>query len=155
MPIYGLSIMQPAAAFTMAILLFVYARTSIRAAKSNAQRHRDADTGGEGLSLLAEHRRRYGTAEKVEGTGGGIVRELGREVLRSGGSLMNSNDNNGNSSNGNSSNNNDNDSNKVVGGKGKGKEKGMGGKAKSESESEERLKAWMKQSRRGEGGGGG
>ena len=67
----------------MAILLFVYARTSIRAAKANAQRHRDADTGGEGLSLLAEHRRRHGRAEKVEGTGGGIVKELGREVLKS------------------------------------------------------------------------
>lgn len=65
----------------MACLLFVYARTSIRAAKANAQRHRDADTGGEGLSLLAEHRRRHGKAERVEGTGGGVVAELGREVL--------------------------------------------------------------------------
>ncbi|PIA93849.1 hypothetical protein CB0940_04810 [Cercospora beticola] len=75
------TIVAPAAAFTMACLLFVYARTSIRAAKANAQRHRDADTGGEGLSLLAEHRRRHGKAERVEGTGGGVVAELGREVL--------------------------------------------------------------------------
>ncbi|KAM3420449.1 hypothetical protein BST61_g3719 [Cercospora zeina] len=75
------TIVAPAAAFTMACLLFVYAKTSIRAAKANAQRHRDADTGGEGLSLLAEHRRRHGKAESVEGTGGGVVAELGREVL--------------------------------------------------------------------------
>ncbi|KAI5359842.1 hypothetical protein Slin14017_G094030 [Septoria linicola] len=75
------TIVAPAAAFTMACLLFVYARTSIRAAKANAQKHRDADTGGEGLSLLAEHRRRHGKAGKVEGTGGGIVAELGREVM--------------------------------------------------------------------------
>ncbi|EME44382.1 hypothetical protein DOTSEDRAFT_98148, partial [Dothistroma septosporum NZE10] len=56
----------PAAAFTMACILFVYARTSIRAAKANAQRHRDADTGGEGLSLLNEHRRRHGQAPRLE-----------------------------------------------------------------------------------------
>jgi hypothetical protein len=71
----------PAAAFTMAILLFVYTRTSIRAAKANAQRHRDADTGGEGLSLLNEHRRRHGMAKKVEGDGGGTIVELGRQLL--------------------------------------------------------------------------
>lgn len=72
--------MAPAAAFTMALLLFVYTRTSIRAAKANAQRHRDVDSGGEGLSLLNEHRRRHGMAKKVEGDGGTVV-ELGRAIL--------------------------------------------------------------------------
>jgi hypothetical protein len=67
----------------MALLLFVYARTSIRAAKANAQRHRDADGGGGGggLSLLNEHRRRHGLKEKVGGTQGGTVVELGREIF--------------------------------------------------------------------------
>jgi hypothetical protein len=65
----------------MALLLFVYARTSIRAAKTNAQRHRDADGGGGGLSLLNEHRRRHGLKEKVGGTQGGTVVELGREIF--------------------------------------------------------------------------
>ncbi|KAF2766411.1 hypothetical protein EJ03DRAFT_246397, partial [Teratosphaeria nubilosa] len=60
------TIVAPAAAFTMACLLFVYARTSIRAAKGNARRHRDADSGGEGLSLLQEHRRRHGQAERLD-----------------------------------------------------------------------------------------
>lgn len=78
------TVMAPAAAFTMALILFVYTRTSIRAAKANAQRHRDADTGGEGLSLLNESRRRHGLEGKVEGSGGGIVRELGRELVGSG-----------------------------------------------------------------------
>lgn len=53
-------LIAPMAAFTMAGLLFVYARTSIRAAKANAQRHRNADSGGQGLNLLAESRRRHG-----------------------------------------------------------------------------------------------
>jgi hypothetical protein len=65
----------------MALILFVYTRTSIRAAKANAQRVRDADTGGEGLSLLAEHRRRHGTGKRVEGTGDGTVVELSRELF--------------------------------------------------------------------------
>lgn len=73
--------MAPAAAFTMALLLFVYTRTSIRAAKANAQRHRDVDSGGEGLSLLNEHRRRHGMAKKVEGDSGGTVVELEREIM--------------------------------------------------------------------------
>lgn len=64
----------------MACILFVYARTSIRAAKANAQRHRDADSGGEGLSLLNESRRRHGVGKKIEG-GGGTVAELGRQVF--------------------------------------------------------------------------
>lgn len=63
------------AAFTMACILFVYTRTSIRAAKDNAQRHRDADSGGQGLSLLNEHRRRHGQAERLDG-GGNTIAEL-------------------------------------------------------------------------------
>lgn len=61
------TIAAPAAAFTMACLLFVYTRTSIRAAKANAQRHREAD-GGEGLNLLNESRRRHGMAERLDET---------------------------------------------------------------------------------------
>lgn len=75
------TIAAPAAAFTMAVILFVYARTSIRAAKANAQRHREADTGGEGLNLLAESRRRHGLAKRIDGEGGGTVMELGRELV--------------------------------------------------------------------------
>lgn len=74
------TIVAPAAAFTMACLLFVYARTSIRAAKANAQRHREADTGGEGLSLLNEHRRRHGMRDRVEGDQGGTVTQLASEA---------------------------------------------------------------------------
>jgi len=59
--------MAPLTAFTMACLLFVYTRTSIRAAKANAQRHREVDSGGEGLSLLNESRRRHGKMEKLDG----------------------------------------------------------------------------------------
>ncbi|KAL2269151.1 hypothetical protein VTJ83DRAFT_3997 [Remersonia thermophila] len=36
------TIMAPAAAFTMACLLFTYTRSSIRAARTNAQNQRDA-----------------------------------------------------------------------------------------------------------------
>ncbi|KAK4891817.1 hypothetical protein LTR27_009669 [Elasticomyces elasticus] len=72
------TIVAPAAAFTMACLLFVYTRTSIRAAKENAQRHRKAD-GGDGLSLLNEHRRRHGMAQKLD-EGGNTVSEVGRAV---------------------------------------------------------------------------
>lgn len=79
------TIAAPAAAFTMALILFVYTRTSIRAAKANAQRHRDADTGGEGLSLLNENRRRHGLDKRVEGSGGGTVVELGRQLVSGGG----------------------------------------------------------------------
>lgn len=65
------TVVAPVAAFTMACILFVYARTSIRAAKTNAQRHRDAD-GGEGLSLLNEHRRRHGFDKKLDKEGGTV-----------------------------------------------------------------------------------
>lgn len=61
----------------MALLLFVYARTSIRAAKTNARRHREADSGGEGVNLLAESRRRHGQGPRVEAEGG-TVRQLAK-----------------------------------------------------------------------------
>ncbi|GAB7351985.1 hypothetical protein MBLNU459_g2509t1 [Dothideomycetes sp. NU459] len=70
------TIVAPAAAFTMACLLFVYTRTSIRAAKANAQRHRDSDSGGEGLDLLKESRRRHGMADKIDDTKGGVLGEI-------------------------------------------------------------------------------
>lgn len=73
------TIVAPAAAFTMAILLFVYSRTSIRAAKANARRHREADSGGEGLSLLNEHRRRHGLAEKLD-SGNNTITELAHQA---------------------------------------------------------------------------
>ncbi|KAK5116733.1 hypothetical protein LTR62_007407 [Meristemomyces frigidus] len=73
------TIVAPAAALTMACILFVYTRTSIRAAKANAQRHRNADSGGEGLSLLEENRRRHGTAARVD-RGGSTVAEIGSAV---------------------------------------------------------------------------
>ena len=50
--------MAPLAAFTMASLLFVYSRSSIQAAKRNAQRHREAD-GGQ-ISWNNENMRRHG-----------------------------------------------------------------------------------------------
>lgn len=56
--------MAPLAAFTMAGLLFVYARTSIRAAKLNAQKHREAD-GGQ-ISWHKESMRRHGTLERLD-----------------------------------------------------------------------------------------
>lgn len=81
-------VVAPLAAFSMACVLFVYARTSIRVAKANAQRHRDADSGGQGLDLLSESRRRHGRAERVE-DGGGTVTQLARgareQILGSGG----------------------------------------------------------------------
>lgn len=56
--------MAPLAALTMAGLLFVYARTSIRAAKLNAQKHREAD-GGQ-ISWHKESMRRHGQLERIE-----------------------------------------------------------------------------------------
>ena len=58
------TVMAPLAAFTMAGLLFVYSRTSIRAAKLNAQKHREAD-GGQ-ISWHNESLRRHGQMSKVE-----------------------------------------------------------------------------------------
>ncbi|KAH6639642.1 hypothetical protein C7974DRAFT_135948 [Boeremia exigua] len=62
--INGRTIMAPLAALTMAGLLFVYARTSIRAAKLNAQKHREAD-GGQ-ISWHKESLRRHGQLERVD-----------------------------------------------------------------------------------------
>lgn len=84
-PFTSRQLMAPMAAFTMACLLFVYTRTSIKAAKENAKRHRDADSGGEGLNLLKESRRRHGRAEQVEDTKGGTIGELGRALIGKGG----------------------------------------------------------------------
>lgn len=56
--------MAPLAALTMAGLLFVYARTSIRAAKLNAQKHREAD-GGQ-ISWHKESMRRHGQLDRVD-----------------------------------------------------------------------------------------
>ncbi|KNG52268.1 hypothetical protein DDE82_000474 [Stemphylium lycopersici] len=62
--INGRTVMAPLAALTMAGLLFVYARTSIRAAKLNAQKHREAD-GGQ-ISWRKESLRRHGQMEKID-----------------------------------------------------------------------------------------
>ncbi|KAJ4292369.1 hypothetical protein N0V90_009030 [Kalmusia sp. IMI 367209] len=62
--INGRTVMAPLAALTMAGLLFVYARTSIRAAKLNAQKHREAD-GGQ-ISWHKESMRRHGQLERVD-----------------------------------------------------------------------------------------
>ncbi|KAL1639810.1 hypothetical protein SLS58_007553 [Diplodia intermedia] len=59
----GRTMMAPLAAVTMAGLLFVYTRTSIRAAKLNAQKHREAD-GGQ-ISWKNESLRRHGQADQV------------------------------------------------------------------------------------------
>lgn len=48
----------------MACILFVYARTSIHAAKLNAQRHREAD-GGQ-INWRNESMRRHGQLEKLD-----------------------------------------------------------------------------------------
>ena len=52
------------AALTMAGLLFVYARTSIRAAKLNAKKHREAD-GGQ-ISWHRESLRLHGQIERLD-----------------------------------------------------------------------------------------
>jgi len=54
---------MPIAAFTMACLLFVYARTSIRLAKENAQLHREAD-GGQ-ISWRNQALRQHGHKEEA------------------------------------------------------------------------------------------
>ncbi|CAG8953127.1 hypothetical protein HYFRA_00003325 [Hymenoscyphus fraxineus] len=57
----GRKVTAPIAAFTMAILLFTYTRTSIKAAKRNAQAHREAD-GGQ-INWHNESLRRHGKLE--------------------------------------------------------------------------------------------
>ncbi|KAG4029391.1 hypothetical protein MFRU_016g01440 [Monilinia fructicola] len=54
----------PLAAATMALLLFTYTRTSIRAAKQNAQKHREAD-GGQ-INWANESLRRHGQLDAPE-----------------------------------------------------------------------------------------
>jgi len=70
------TITAPLAAFTMATLLFVYSRTSIQAAKRNAQKHREAD-GGQ-INWHNESLRRHGVLESPvkEGTVGELVGTL-------------------------------------------------------------------------------
>ena len=63
----------------MAALLFVYSRTSIQAAKRNAQQHREAD-GGQ-ISWRNESLRRHGVIAKPGEKG--TVRELVGEVNQS------------------------------------------------------------------------
>lgn len=58
------TITAPLAAFTMAGILFVYSRTSIQAAKRNAQKHREAD-GGQ-INWHNETLRRHGKLEPPE-----------------------------------------------------------------------------------------
>jgi len=80
------TISAPIAAFVMASLLFVYSRTSIQAAKRNAQKHREAD-GGQ-INWHNESLRRHGRLESPveEGTVGQLVGALqeGREKRRGG-----------------------------------------------------------------------
>lgn len=72
--------MAPLAALTMASLLFVYTRTSIRAAKLNAQKHREAD-GGQ-ISWHKESLRRHGQLEKVEDNRGTLKEALANDFRR-------------------------------------------------------------------------
>ncbi len=58
------TIVAPIAAITMAGLLYVYSRSSIRAAKRNAERTRTAD-GGQ-ISWRNESLRRHGVLERPE-----------------------------------------------------------------------------------------
>ncbi|KAF2430720.1 hypothetical protein EJ08DRAFT_563923, partial [Tothia fuscella] len=62
--INGRTLTAPLAAITMAGILFVYARTSIHAARLNAQKHRELD-GGQ-LSWANESMRRHGQSERVD-----------------------------------------------------------------------------------------
>ncbi|KAH7345947.1 hypothetical protein BKA66DRAFT_478520 [Pyrenochaeta sp. MPI-SDFR-AT-0127] len=78
--INGRTIMAPLAALTMAGLLFVYARTSIRAAKLNAKKHREAD-GGQ-ISWHKESMRRHGQLEKVEDDRGTLKEALMGDIRK-------------------------------------------------------------------------
>ncbi|MCJ1469894.1 hypothetical protein MMC07_008538 [Pseudocyphellaria aurata] len=74
------TVVGPIAAFTMAGLLFVYSRTSIKAAKRNAERHRSAD-GGQ-ISWRNENLRRHGMLKRPEDdvSLGHLVREANDRV---------------------------------------------------------------------------
>ena len=52
----------------MAVILYAYSVTSIRAAKRNAKLHREAD-GGQ-VDMRKERLRRHGMLEQIEGTKG-------------------------------------------------------------------------------------
>ncbi|USP76779.1 uncharacterized protein yc1106_04053 [Curvularia clavata] len=78
--INGRTVMAPLAAFTMAGLLFVYARTSIRAAKLNAQKHREAD-GGQ-ISWHRESLRRHGQIERLDDDRGTFGEALLGDIRR-------------------------------------------------------------------------
>ncbi|KAJ9607716.1 hypothetical protein H2200_007794 [Cladophialophora chaetospira] len=62
------TVTAPIAAIIMAGLLYTYSVTSIRAAKRNAQLHREAD-GGQ-LDMRKESLRRHGVLDPVQGTSG-------------------------------------------------------------------------------------
>ncbi|KAJ4358003.1 uncharacterized protein N0V89_002581 [Didymosphaeria variabile] len=79
--INGRTVMAPLAALTMAGLLFVYARTSIRAAKLNAQKHREAD-GGQ-ISWHKESMRRHGQLERVDNDRSTLKEALQADFSRS------------------------------------------------------------------------
>jgi hypothetical protein len=79
--INGRTVMAPLAALTMASLLFIYARTSIRAAKLNAQKHREAD-GGQ-ISWHKESMRRHGMAERLDDDRGTFKEALMGDMQRS------------------------------------------------------------------------
>ncbi|RKF80119.1 hypothetical protein GcC1_039007 [Golovinomyces cichoracearum] len=70
------TITAPLAALCMAAILFVYSRTSILAAKRNAQKHREAD-GGQ-LNWHNENLRRHGKLARPvqEGTLGQLAATL-------------------------------------------------------------------------------
>ena len=70
-------IIGPIGIVTIASLFFVYSRTSIRAAKDNAKRHRDADGGS--ISWRNEALRRHGALAKPES------KSLLQELFSSGG----------------------------------------------------------------------
>ncbi|KAF1939765.1 hypothetical protein EJ02DRAFT_351579 [Clathrospora elynae] len=78
--INGRTIMAPLAALTMAGLLFVYARTSIRAAKLNAQRHREAD-GGQ-ISWHRESMRRHGQLDRIDDDRGTLKEALMGDIRK-------------------------------------------------------------------------
>ena len=63
-PLLIQTLTAPLAAATMALLLFTYTRTSIRAAKQNAQKHREAD-GGQ-INWHNESLRRHGKLDAPE-----------------------------------------------------------------------------------------
>ncbi|KAL9108643.1 MAG: hypothetical protein Q9227_006589 [Pyrenula ochraceoflavens] len=60
------TITAPIGAAVMAVILYTYSVASIRAAKRNAQLHREAD-GGQ-VDMRKESLRRHGVMDRVEGT---------------------------------------------------------------------------------------